>query len=324
MFNGFRWYDWVIGYFTFGLWILWKMHKNGVPIFKVIGGFIVVIGLLFGGLTIYAQTDSGMAHDLQAAYLKDNLSSAERILKENPNITTKEGLTASEVVEKIKSNLKAEKEKIAQEKIKAKQKATQQLALAKSNGYDSYEAYEKGEAVKIAKEKAEQENAKREKAEADRLAKLTEKMDYNDLNRLFKRSSKYIGKHIVVKPPNHTLSFSFTKTSVGEDFANIAYVKSVGTNWGEITLLNNSNVVLPNDIYNKLMDYGWDTLKRELTMQSLLYVKKAKFYVTDNNSFDKTFGSSAAYISGGGDETIILYYLELNDGTKFTTQQVRF
>jgi len=123
MFNGFRWYDWVIGYFTFGLWILWKMHKNGVPIFKVIGGFIVVIGLLFGALAIYAQTDSGMAHDLQAAYLKDNLSSAEKILKENPNVTTKEGLTASEVVEKIKSDLKAEADKKAEAERIAKEKA---------------------------------------------------------------------------------------------------------------------------------------------------------------------------------------------------------
>ena len=51
MFKGFTLKDWVIGYFTLGIWILYKMHKNGVPIVKVLGGYvgvIVLIGVLGG------------------------------------------------------------------------------------------------------------------------------------------------------------------------------------------------------------------------------------------------------------------------------------
>jgi len=178
MFNGFRWYDWIIGYFTFGLWIFWKMHKNGAPIGKIIGGFIVAIVVLFGGLAIYSQTDSGMAHDLHAAYLKDNLSSAERILKENPNVTTKEGLTASEVVEKIKSNLKAEAERIAKEKAEAKK-----LAFAQSKGFDSYKAY------KISEDKRLLAIAKKEKVEAEQLA-LAKSNGYNSYEEYRKGEAK--------------------------------------------------------------------------------------------------------------------------------------
>jgi hypothetical protein len=29
MFSNFKWYDWLIGLFTYGLWILWKLYKNG-------------------------------------------------------------------------------------------------------------------------------------------------------------------------------------------------------------------------------------------------------------------------------------------------------
>lgn len=49
MFKGFTWKDWVIGYFTFGLWIVWKLHKNGVPVGKIVGGlfvFFLIVGIV--------------------------------------------------------------------------------------------------------------------------------------------------------------------------------------------------------------------------------------------------------------------------------------
>ena len=50
MFKGFTLKDWVIGYFTLGIWIFYKMYKNGSSLGKslgIIGGFFIVVALIY-------------------------------------------------------------------------------------------------------------------------------------------------------------------------------------------------------------------------------------------------------------------------------------
>ena len=46
MFDGLTAKDWIIGLFTGGLWILYKMYKNGAPMGKVGGAFLVLVVLV--------------------------------------------------------------------------------------------------------------------------------------------------------------------------------------------------------------------------------------------------------------------------------------
>jgi hypothetical protein len=176
MFKGFRWYDWLIGLFTYGAWIVFKVLKNNgwltLKTLKVVAVFFVI---LVGASFVFVNSDLGKAVELESALKNNNLADAERILSERPDIKSESGLTAAEVVAKIKLNLEqAEAERIAKEKAEAEARAeaertakAEQLSLAKRKGYDTYELYLAAEAERIAKEKAEAVA----RAEAERIAK---------------------------------------------------------------------------------------------------------------------------------------------------------
>lgn len=138
-------YNYILAFFTWSLWLLIVAKRNGK--FKKA---IVIIGSLFIVLVtvsvIWSKTDSGMASSLEFALKENSLEKAERVLNENPSITTDSGMTAQEVVDTIKEN-------IAKEKAIVAKKAKEQLIFAKSKGYSSYAEYQQAEEKRIAKEK---------------------------------------------------------------------------------------------------------------------------------------------------------------------------
>ena len=71
MFKDFTVKDWIIGYFTLGIWIIYKMHKNGAPIGKVIGGFVGVI--VFIGIlgAIFGEKKSSLANSETMATIEE-------------------------------------------------------------------------------------------------------------------------------------------------------------------------------------------------------------------------------------------------------------
>jgi hypothetical protein len=161
MFKGFRWYDWVIGLFTYGAWIVFKILKNfGITTKQIIIGVVgfAVVGI--GGGLMYENTDGRKSERLESALLSNDLNRAEKILANNEAIKTKDGLTAAQVVEKIKANIKAEEEA--------------QLALAKSKGYSSYTEMKAAE-EKLAAESKAAETEKAAKAVETAKAAETEK-----------------------------------------------------------------------------------------------------------------------------------------------------
>ncbi len=189
--------------------------------------------------------------------------------------------------------------------------------------FEDAKAKAKAKAERLAKEKAERlakekaERLAKEKAEQERIAKLTKKIDYSKLNRLFQRPTIYLRKYVIVTPPTNALSFAFSKVPsyLAKNFGMISYVKSRGTAWNQIRLINNVNSILPIGMYNDIVDYWWNKSDTKLNDTTLLYIKKAKFYVVTKSKFINTYGRDAAYVSNG-DYVIILYYLELKDGTK--------
>ncbi len=170
MFKGFRWYDWLIGIVTYGAWIVFKILRNyGLSTKKIVIGLVGAVVVLIGGGAIYESTDIGKSRRLEYALRENKLDIAERILKDNPAIKTGDGLTAAEVVEKVKANFKAWEEA--------------QLALAKSKGYASYAEMQVAE-EKIAAEaraaearaaEARAAEARAAEARAAEEAKLVEK-----------------------------------------------------------------------------------------------------------------------------------------------------
>ena len=84
IFDGFTAKDWIIGLFTGWLWIIYKMHKNGAPIGKVLGGFFGV-AILMGILSsTFGEKDTSSTNNETVAKteVKIDNSEAERIAKE--------------------------------------------------------------------------------------------------------------------------------------------------------------------------------------------------------------------------------------------------
>lgn len=167
MFSNMKWYDYILAFFTWGLWLLIVAKRNGK--FKkaiiIIGSLFIVLGIVS---VIYSKTDSGMAAGLEIALEENSLEKAKRILNENPSITTNSGMTAQEVVDTIKEN-------IAKEKAIVAKKAKEQLIFAKSKGYSSYAEYQQAEEKRVAKEKADEIKRNTPISVPDLIA------DYNEL-----------------------------------------------------------------------------------------------------------------------------------------------
>ncbi len=131
MFKGFRWYDWVLGAFTSGGWIIFKLLINGrilhyILIFvkrvlhyisilmknkdnkysvKRILCAISAILIAMIGIGIYGLSDGWQQEELELALRENDLPRAESVLEYKPHIKTENGLTALQVVEKIGANL---------------------------------------------------------------------------------------------------------------------------------------------------------------------------------------------------------------------------
>ncbi len=125
MFKGFTLKDWVIGYFTLGIWILYKMHKNGVPIVKVLGGFVgvyVLIGVLGG---IFGDKDKNKSSNTETETVvvekKVDNAEAERIEKEKAE--------AERLAKEEEAKKKAEAERLAKETAGAEAQRNQPLQM---------------------------------------------------------------------------------------------------------------------------------------------------------------------------------------------------
>ena len=115
MFKGFTLKDWVIGYFTLGIWILYKMHKNGVPIVKVLGGFVgvyVLIGVLGG---IFGDKDKNKSSntETETVVVEKKVDNAEK------ERLAKEKAEADRIAKEEEAKKKAESERIEKEKADA-------------------------------------------------------------------------------------------------------------------------------------------------------------------------------------------------------------
>lgn len=125
MFDGITAKDWIIGFFTGFLWIFYKIHKNGAPFGKIIGGFvgvIVIIGIL--GAIFGEKKPSSTNETVTTTEVKIDNSIAEKakVEEEAKKKAESEKLAKEKAEEEAKKKAEAKRlENIA--KYKEKQKA---------------------------------------------------------------------------------------------------------------------------------------------------------------------------------------------------------
>lgn len=188
---------------------------------------------------------------------------------------------------------KAEADRITKEKAKAEQLASEQLSLAKSKGYDSYEAYKKGEAERIAKaEKLAKQQAEVKRKAQERAAR-TKTVSRDELNRVLTRPSKYIGQIIKFKDSvKWDYVTEFQMLSSGEKnykFYQIYKMNMKGANWSSI---EQPLLFMPKDIFDAIDNDFYDKTSKNFTdyyMQS----NEMELITISGKNFTKMFGSKA-------------------------------
>lgn len=257
-----RWYDWLIGLCTYGLWIIWKMYRNKNN--KIFRKIIYIPIILF--LLVMVIASINIALESESETFQRNLSyndfkSAKEILKKNPDLLI-DGEKASILLEKkIKNYQKELKEKQELERAKRVEEAKAKAKKLK---------IQKAEEERLKKEKAKKEEKARLKREAEARAKAkkiakeraerTIFVDRNELNRVFTRPSRYIGKIIKFKDKinwDYVTEFSLLNDgSRNYKFYQIYKFKVRGANWSEITqpllfMPRDIFKAIDNDFYNK-------------------------------------------------------------------------
>ena len=146
------------------------LKKFGKWYLYALGAFAVFA--MIAGLSGATEPDA----QFKRAQQSNDTALMKKISDRNPDLIIG-GEKASTIVTRLEEKQKAEAEKIAKEKAEAekiakekaeterlkKEKLAKELAIAKSNGYNSYAEYQKAEAKKIAKKKAEAERLAKEK-----------------------------------------------------------------------------------------------------------------------------------------------------------------
>ncbi|MEA3288656.1 MAG: hypothetical protein U9Q04_00630, partial [Campylobacterota bacterium] len=146
-------------------------------------GFIslIVILAVADGIRNLSETDS---ETFERHINANHLESAENILSDNPNLEI-DGEKATDILSKAKAEAeanrvakeKAEAERAAKEKIK---KEAEQLELAKSQGYNSYDEY-----LKVELKKAREREAKKKEKE---IVETTENLSTVNYQTIFEQS----------------------------------------------------------------------------------------------------------------------------------------
>jgi len=142
MFSNMRWYDWVGGFFSYGLWIIWKIFKNN-KIGKISKLMITIPVVIFFLVLLSSGIKSEKSKEFQENLSSNNFQAAKELLEKYPNLLI-DGEKASIILEeriedyqkKLEERRKIERakaEKIAQEKREASIYNSFKIGMNKNN-----------------------------------------------------------------------------------------------------------------------------------------------------------------------------------------------
>jgi len=280
------------------------LKKFGKWYLYALGAFAVFA--MIAGLSGATEPDA----QFKRAQQKNDIALMKKISNNNPDLIIG-GEKASDIVIRLEEKQKAEAERLAKEKAETervkKEKLAKELAIAKSNGYNSYAEYQKAEAEKIAKEKIEAEK----KAEAEKIAKERAKrtinVDRNELNRVLSRPSKYLGKIIHYKEKitwDYVIEYATLDTDNSKlKLMSIYKVKAKGANWKENL---QPMLFIPIDIYNEMDDKFYNKTGKNMG-DYLMQTNEIEMIAVSGKKLNKIFkhGQIDRYVDNGETALII-------------------
>ncbi len=306
MFKGFTLKDWVIGYFTLGIWIFYKMYKNGSSLGKSLGiiyGFLIVVALIYR--VIYndkIELEEKLKTPVEKVYFEYSNDSLNQLKELVSSLTEKEKKMLITIIPTDKHG--------STKYIIELQDKTADNILEYLKSY----VKEKAEAERLAKEKAEAERLAKEKAEAERIAKekaeKTIVVSRDELGRVLNRPSKYLGKIIKFKDKedwDYVVQFSTMDSDQSNlKTLNIFSIEMKGANWSKIS---QPYLFIPKDIYDKMYDDFYNKTGKNMGDYKM-QTNEMELLPMSGSDFNRIFGSSNRYV-GNGDSVVVITNIKI-------------